>query len=97
MIQIPDYFDAPRPRSTATRDIEATQEKLIAHIAKLKTLYRSLDFTDEILDRELLDSGVGEYGDSYLARDLVGDAIEIYRELATIKSLIEPIKTEKND
>jgi hypothetical protein len=65
------------------------QFKLIDHIAKLKVLYRSACFTDDICPEQMLDSSPGDFGDSVLIEHLIKEAIGLHTEIGNIKSLLK--------
>jgi hypothetical protein len=63
--------------------------KLVDHIAKLKVLYRSARFSDDVTDEQMLDSCPGDFGDSILIEHLIKEAIALHTELSRIKSRLE--------
>jgi hypothetical protein len=63
--------------------------KLVDHVAKLKVLYRSSCFTDDVPVEEVLSSCPGSFGDSVLIEHLIKEAIALHAELARIKSQLE--------
>jgi hypothetical protein len=80
---------AQSSKSTPTFQLETCGMKLVDHIAKLKVLYRSACFTDDVSDEEMLTSDPGHFGDSILIEHLIEEAIALHTEIVKIKSSLE--------